>query len=39
MTNHLARVFIFERNEPAEQVAEAAISFCRDGLLGPPSSR
>ena len=36
VTNHLARVFIFERNEPAEQVAEAAITFCRDGLLGRP---
>ena len=34
VTNHLARVFLFERNEPAEQVAELAISFCRDGLLG-----
>jgi AcrR family transcriptional regulator len=38
VTNHLARVFIFERDEPADQVAEAAITFCRDGLLGhgPP---
>jgi len=35
VTNHLARVFLFERNEPAEQVAEQAIAFCRDGLLGP----
>jgi len=34
VTNHLARVFIFERNEPADEVAEAAITFCRDGLLG-----
>ena len=34
VTNHLARVFIFERNEPADDVAELAISFCRDGLLG-----
>ena len=39
VTNHLARVFIFERNEPAEQVAEAAITFCREGLLGAPDSR
>lgn len=38
VTNHLARVFIFERNEPAEQVADAAITFCRHGLLGQPSS-
>jgi AcrR family transcriptional regulator len=36
VTNHLARVFLFERNEPAEQVAEQAITFCRDGLLGAP---
>jgi AcrR family transcriptional regulator len=34
VTNHLARVFLFERNEPAEQVAEQAIMFCREGLLG-----
>jgi hypothetical protein len=38
VTNHLARVFIFERNEPAEQVAEAAITFCREGLLGATRS-
>jgi AcrR family transcriptional regulator len=36
VTNHLARVFIFERNEPADSVADAAISFCREGLLGSP---
>ena len=35
VTNHLARVFIFERDEPADVVADAAIGFCRDGLLGP----
>lgn len=34
VTNHLARVCIFERNEPADAVAEAAVAFCRDGLLG-----
>jgi AcrR family transcriptional regulator len=34
VTNHLARVFILERNEAAEEVATAAITFCRDGLLG-----
>ena len=38
VTNHLARVFIFERNESPESVAEAAIAFCRDGLLGEPAS-
>jgi hypothetical protein len=35
VTNHLARVFMFERNEPADTVAEAVIAFCREGLLGP----
>jgi AcrR family transcriptional regulator len=35
VSNHLARVFILERNEPAEDVAIAAITFCREGLLGP----
>jgi AcrR family transcriptional regulator len=34
VSNHLARTFIFERNEPADAVAEAAIQFCRSGLLG-----
>ncbi len=36
VTNHLARIFIFERNESADEVADAAITFCRDGLLGAP---
>ena len=34
VTNQLARTFVFERNEDAAEVAEAAVSFCRDGLLG-----
>lgn len=34
VTNHLARVFILGREEPAEDVAQAAIMFCRSGLLG-----
>jgi AcrR family transcriptional regulator len=34
VTNHLARAFIFEKNEPADAVADAAIAFCRSGLLG-----
>jgi AcrR family transcriptional regulator len=34
ITNHLGRVFIFERKEPAAAVAEAAIMFCREGILG-----
>jgi AcrR family transcriptional regulator len=32
--NHLARIFVFQRDEPPEQVAEACVAFCRDGLLG-----
>jgi AcrR family transcriptional regulator len=35
VTNHLARIFIFERGEPAEQVADAAVAFCLEGLLAP----
>ena len=34
VTNHLARVFIFERNEPPDAVADAAVAFCREGMLG-----
>jgi len=34
VTNQLARTFIFERNEDPAQVADAAVSFCLDGLLG-----
>ena len=37
VTNHLARVFIFEAGDPPEQVADAAIAFCREGLLSPVS--
>jgi len=37
VTNHLARVFIFERDEEPETVADAAIAFCREGLLGAPA--
>ena len=31
---HLTRVFIYERGEPAEETADAAVSFCLHGLLG-----
>ena len=34
VTNHLARVYILEHNEPAEDVGDAAVSFCLFGLLG-----
>ena len=32
--NHLARVFILEKGEPPDEVADAAVSFCLDGILG-----
>jgi AcrR family transcriptional regulator len=34
VTNHLARVYILEQNEPPEDVGDAAVSFCLFGLLG-----
>jgi AcrR family transcriptional regulator len=34
VTNHLARVYILEQNEPPEVVGDAAVSFCLFGLLG-----
>ncbi|HMC38424.1 MAG TPA: TetR/AcrR family transcriptional regulator [Acidimicrobiales bacterium] len=35
VTNQLARTFVFERNESPSQVADAAVSFCLEGLRGP----
>ena len=32
VVSHLTRVFIYERCEPAESVADAAVAFCLDGL-------
>ncbi|HJR24353.1 MAG TPA: TetR/AcrR family transcriptional regulator [Acidimicrobiales bacterium] len=34
VTGHLARTFIYERGESAESVADAAVAFCLQGLLG-----
>lgn len=34
VTNHMARIFIFERDEDPASVADAAVNFCRHGLLG-----
>jgi len=34
VTNHLARAFVVERNEPPDEVADAAVTFCLGGLLG-----
>ena len=36
VTNHLARVMIFERGAAPDDVADAAVAFCLDGLCGPP---
>jgi hypothetical protein len=35
VSTHLARVFIHEKRQPAEDVADAAISFVLEGLLVP----
>jgi AcrR family transcriptional regulator len=36
VTNQLARTFVFEKGESPEMVADAAIAFCLDGLVGEP---
>jgi AcrR family transcriptional regulator len=33
VTGHLARTFIHERKEPTDDVADAAVAFCLEGLL------
>ena len=38
VTNQLASVFLIGRNESATEVADAAVSFCLEGLLGPGES-
>lgn len=37
VVGHLTRTFIYERGEPAEGVADAAVAFCLGGLLGEVS--
>lgn len=32
VAGHLTRVFIYERGEPAEAIADAAVAFCLEGL-------
>ena len=34
VAGHLTRVFIYERGEPADAVADACVAFCLGGLLG-----
>jgi hypothetical protein len=31
---YLTRVFIYERGEPADAVADAVVAFCLQGILG-----
>ena len=33
VTNTLARAFLFGRGEPADEVADAAVTFCLEGIL------
>ena len=32
VVGHLTRTFIYERGEPADGVADAAVAFCLEGL-------
>jgi hypothetical protein len=34
VTNSLARTFVFERGDPPEEVADAAVAFCLGGIRG-----
>ena len=36
VTNELARTFVFEKGEEPGMVADAAVAFCLDGLVGAP---
>ena len=33
VTSHLARALVLERGDEADQVADAAVAFCRQGFL------
>jgi hypothetical protein len=37
VVGHLTRIFIYERGEPADSVADAAVAFCLEGV-SPASS-
>jgi hypothetical protein len=32
VVGHLTRVFIYDRGDPADTVADAAVAFCLEGL-------
>jgi len=38
VTNQLARTFVLHRGDPPEDVADAAVAFCLDGLVGGRST-
>jgi AcrR family transcriptional regulator len=35
VVNHLSRVFVLDRGESGEMIADTAVAFCMDGLLAP----
>jgi AcrR family transcriptional regulator len=37
VTNHLASVYLLRKDDPPDQVADAAVAFCLHGLLGLPA--
>jgi AcrR family transcriptional regulator len=37
VTNHLASVYLLRKDDPPDQVADAAVNFCLHGLLGLPA--
>jgi AcrR family transcriptional regulator len=39
VTNHLARRYILEQDEPPDEVGDAAVAFCLHGLLGVAPDR
>ena len=39
VTNQLARAFVHHRGMPAEEIADSAVAFCLNGLLGPAAGR
>jgi len=39
VTDHLARVMVLEQGRPADEVADAAITICLQGILSPTAAR
>ncbi len=38
VAGHVTATFIYERGEPADEVADAAVAFCLQGMLGGAGS-